>query len=262
MFDKFLSKVGIGAAKVDTVLSHPEVMRGEYLTGEIRMLGGKTAQQVNQVYLELYTHYRHIQHSHDGDEHESTASFILHRLNIAESFTLEAGEEVIWDFEMEVPLFTPVTLAVPNVWLKTGLDVSWAWDPKDKDVVKISADPATDKILTAAESLGFVHTHQSGICYQMDNPYGAPFVQAFEFKGTGRIGQYVEELEMLLAADAEAAEVMIELDRRNRGIGGWIADQLDLDEHHLSFHLRHDQDFTAADLEAIIHEALGHHRRF
>lgn len=259
MFDKFLSKVGIGAAKLDTVLNNPEVMRGEFLTGEIRMTGGKTAQKINQVYLELYTHYRYISQSYDGEEHESTTSFVLHRLNIAESFTLEAGEEAVWDFEIEVPLYTPITLQVPNVWLKTGLDVSWAWDPKDNDVVKVLADLATDRILRAAETLGFVHTHESGICYQMENPYGAPFVQEFVFKGTGAIGQYVEELEMLLAADAEVAEVMMEIDQRNHGIGGWIADELDLDEHKLSFHLGHDQAFTAADLESIIQEALSHH---
>lgn len=256
MFDKFLSKVGIGAAKLDTVLSNPEVMRGEFLTGEIRMVGGKTAQKINKVYLELYSNYQ-IEYENDhGDEHESTSSFVLHRLNIAEAFTLEAGEEAIWDFEIEVPLYTPITMDHPNVWLRTGLDVSWAWDPKDNDAVCVLADPASERVLAAAEALGFEHAHASGRCFQMPNPYGAPFVQEFVFHGRGKMANRVEELEMLIAADNEQAEIVMEVDRRNHGMGGWIADAMDLDEHKLKFSLGHEQDFSPQDLEGIILEAL------
>ncbi len=254
MFDKFLSKVGIGAAKVDTILKNPALMRGEFLTGEIHMTGGKIAQEVKQVYLELYTNY----HYEMANGEMSITSFVLHRLNIAESFTLEAGEEAVWDFEIEVPLTTPVTMDSPNVWLRTGLDVAWSWDPKDNDVVQILADPATEHVLGAAEALGFVHTHESGECFPMDNPFGVPFVQQFILRGSGKIGRHIEELSLLIGADGEGAEVLMEVDRRNRGFGGWVADGLDLDEHQMSFSLSHDQPFTPADLEGILQEALNH----
>jgi sporulation-control protein len=257
MFDKFLSKVGIGAAKVDTVLTNPEVMRGEYLTGEIRMTGGKSAQKINQVYLELYTHYNSLSESSYGDVHESRSSFVLHRLNIAEAFTLEAGEEAVWDFEIEVPLYTPITMEAENVWLKTGLDVSWAWDPKDNDAVCVIADPASEQILAAAESLGFEHIDLSGQCHEMPNPYGAPFIQEFVFEGRGPLAKRVEFLNMLLAADEDQAEVLMVVDQRNRGIGGWMADAMGHDKHELKFELGHDQAFSPEDLEGIILEALG-----
>ena len=135
--------------------------------------------------------------------------------------------------------------------------MSWAWDPKDNDLVKVLADPASDRILAAAEDLGFQHAGDSGQCFQMENPYGAPFIQSFVFQGTGRLGGLVEELEILLAADAEQAEAMVVIDKRNRGFGGWVADSMGQDKRQLTFNLGHDQEFTPEDLEGIIREAVG-----
>lgn len=254
MFDKMLSKVGIGAAKVDTVLHSHEVMRGEFVTGEVRMKGGKTSQEIKRVYLELYTHY--VYENEEG--HEVSASAVLHALDIDEQFTLLADEEVVYDFELEVPLVTPVSLGPTKVTVKTGLDVSWAFDPKDHDVIRVLPDPATARLLAAAEDLGFVHTHKSGRCYEMHNPSGVPFVQAFDFKGKGAIGREIEEMEMLVIANEHGAEVELEVDQRNRGVGGWIADQMDLDERKIHFELAHDQDFGPGNFEDIFEQAYNH----
>jgi sporulation-control protein len=253
MFNKFLSKVGIGAAKVDTVLHNSEVVRGEYLEGEIRMVGGKNDQEINKVYLELYTYY-----TYETENGESTASFVLHRLDIDEGFTLRAGEEVVYDFELEVPLVTPLTFGHTRVNLKTGLDVAWAFDPKDNDPVQVFAEPATDALLMAAEALGFEHDHHSGDCFEMQHIQGVPYVQEFSFKGRGAIGQHVEELEMIISANENEVAVLMEVDKRNRGFRGHMMDALDLDERHIRFSLAHDMEFSAEDLEGIIHEALGH----
>ncbi len=251
MFDKMLSKIGIGAAKVDTVLHTSEVMRGEMVTGEIHLTGGKTAQEINKIYLELQTNYLH-----EHDEGVSTYTHTLHRVDIAEKFVLNAGEEVIYDFELEIPLSAPISFGHTHSWIKTGLDVSFAFDPKDHDNVVITPDPATAMVLDAAENLGFQHTHHSGRCLGMHTPYGVPFVQEFELRGTGPIGRLVEELELLIVADAHEAHVQMEIDKRNHGVMGWIADEMDLDETKVRYRVPHNGHFSASELEQMIRNSV------
>lgn len=251
MFDKMLSKIGIGAAKVDTVLNDSEVMRGEMISGEIRLVGGKTAQEINKIYIELQTNYLK-----EHDEGTSTYTHTLHRVDIAEKFTLNAGEEVIYDFEMDVPLLAPVTFGHTHSWVKTGLDVSFAFDPKDHDPVVILPDPATGMVLDAAEQLGFQHTHHSGRCLAMHTHYGVPYMQEFEMKGAGPLGRKIEELDLLIVADEHEAHVQIEVDKRNHGLMGWIADEMDLDETKVRFRVPHDSQLDAAQLEQILLNAV------
>lgn len=252
MFDKILSKVGIGATKVDTILHESEVMRGDVITGEIRMTGGKTAQTINKLYLELQTQYT-VEH----DEGVSIQVMTLHRLDIDDHFTLEANEEAVYDFELQIPFEAPVSFGHTHSWLKTGLDVSWAFDPKDHDPVHILPDPATERVLVAAEQLGFHHTGHSGQCLAMHNPYHVPFVQNFDMKGshTG-MGRHIEELDFMIFADEHEAHIQIELDKRNHGLSGWLADEMDLDERHMRFNLGHDVEFTAADLESVLRAGM------
>ena len=57
-FKKALASIGIGGAKVDTVLENPELQPGDTLKGVIKMMGGKVDQPVDRVYLELLTEVR------------------------------------------------------------------------------------------------------------------------------------------------------------------------------------------------------------
>ncbi len=247
MFDKFLSKVGVGAAKVDTVLHQSSVIRGGHLQGEIRMTGGKVSQDVKRVYLELYTQY-----SYENDQgHLSTSTCVLHAMDIDEEFSLLANEEVVYDFELEVPFETPISFGKTKVQLKTGLDVDWAFDPKDKDLIEILPDPATENILAAAEALGFEHSNESGACIEMDNPAGTPFVQNFSLIGQQGLGREIEVLELLILASEGEAQVQVEIEKRNQGFGAHSAERL-----QLNFNLAHDTDFGPETLESILRQGL------
>lgn len=235
MFDKFLSKVGVGAAKVDTVLQASEIVRGNALQGEVRMTGGKTDQEVKKVYLELYTHYTYV----NQEGQELSSNFVLHHMDIDEGFTLQAGEEVVYDFELEVPLVTPIAFGPTTVNLKTGLDVSWAFDPKDRDPVQVMADPATERLLIAAQDLGFEHTTESGRCYEMDD-LEVPYAQSFYFIQQGGLSRGSQEFEMLIQATPDEAEVMIVIDERR-----------------VRFSVGQAEEFGPADLENILQEALA-----
>lgn len=251
MFDKMLSKIGIGAAKVDTTLHQPEIMRGEVLTGEVKMKGGKTAQEIRQVYIDLQTHY--VEETPEG---LTTHTHTLHRLEIADAFTLEAGEEVIYDFELEIPLETPISFGNTKSWIRTGLDVAWAFDPSDSDPIAILPDPASDRLMAAVEDLGFAHSDLSGRCLAMQTPWDAPFVQVFEMVATGPLSRRIEFLNVLLVADDQGAQAQLDVDKRHRGMLGWMMDATP-DSTLINLELAHDQDFGAEDLEAILFDAVG-----
>ena len=54
-FNKMLASVGIGSAKVDTKLEKSSYEAGEQIKGEVEIYGGNVEQQVNAIYLTIYT---------------------------------------------------------------------------------------------------------------------------------------------------------------------------------------------------------------
>lgn len=248
MFKKMLSKVGVGGAKVDTILKDLPVVRGEALQGEIQIEGGQVEQWVEKVYLELSTSYTY----EDEEGEVRTASVILHRMDIAESFELLPRELKTFPFALEVPLVTPITVGRPVTYLRTGLDVKGSIDPKDRDAVAVAPEPATEKVLRAIEALGFVHETDSGECVDMENPSGVPYIQNFDYQARGEMARQIKELEVLVLAWDEESEFQLELEipSRSFGFGG---EQV----RKVNFTLPHDADFDADELLSILEEALA-----
>ena len=55
MFKKLKASLGIGAAKVDTVLDNIEVFQGGELSGNVHIVGGDVEQQIDLINLVLNT---------------------------------------------------------------------------------------------------------------------------------------------------------------------------------------------------------------
>lgn len=248
MFKKMLSKVGMGGAKVDTLLKDLPVVRGGVLQGEIQIEGGKVEQQVEQVYLELTTSY--VYENEQGELR--TASVILHRMNIAESFELFPRELKTYPFALEVPLVTPITVGKPVTYLRTGLDVKGSVDPKDRDPVAVAPEPATEKLLQAIEALGFVHESDSGDCIDMENPSGVPYVQNFDYRAQGEMARRIKELEVLVLPWEGETEFELEIEMSS-GSFGFGREQM----RKVNFTLSHDADFGTDALLEILEEALA-----
>ncbi len=248
MFKKMLSKVGVGGAKVDTILKDLPVVRGGVLQGEIQIEGGKVEQQVEQVYLELTTSYAY----EDEEGVLRTASVILHRMDIAESFELFPRELKTFPFALEVPLVTPITVGKPLTYLRTGLDVKGAVDPKDRDPVAVAPEPATEMLLQAIESLGFVHETDSGDCIDMENPSGVPYVQNFDYRAQGEMARRIKELEVLVLPWEEETEFELEIELSS-GAFGFGREEV----RKINFALAHDADFDADALLEILEEAMA-----
>ena len=197
---RFLSRLGIGGASVDTRLPEGEVSPGQAVDLTIEIEGGRADQPIDELYLDLRTRI--------GDEERVVAEFVT-----AESTTVPAGESQTISTALTIPPWTPITREDCQVWLKTGLDVSWAVEPSDEDDLDITPGRYVVSLFAAVEALEFEYEGS-----EIRDPAWLddwPFVQAFRFTPTTE--PYRSDVDSLtvVAQPREAdLKTVLEIDRR------------------------------------------------
>lgn len=56
-FNKMLASVGIGSAQIDTKLEKDRLKPGEMISGIIEVRGGNVEQNIDSLYLNVYTNF-------------------------------------------------------------------------------------------------------------------------------------------------------------------------------------------------------------
>lgn len=241
MFDKLLSSIGIGAAKVDTRLAKKSYIVGETIEGEVYIKGGKTEQDIDAIYLTLMTDYEV-----EIDDKRVRRSVALDKILLTESFTIAANEDKVMPFQMKIPYEAPATLGRTRLWIQTGLDIKMAIDPQDKDFLEIQPHPLVTGFIDAAQRLGFRLRQVD--CERTPSYFknGLPFVQEFEFKPiSGEFARKLDELEAVFQLTENEARVLLQVDRRARGFSSFLAESLNMDESFVKF------SFNQSDLSTL-----------
>ena len=222
MFKKWLSSIGlIGGAKVDTRLTSESFVPGEQVSGEVHIIGGENTQEFGRIYLEVVTYYKH-----DDSVHEHA---VAHH-DVEDHISVAPGEERAIPFSFALPHETPLSLGHTSVSVKTGLEIPNAIDPSDTDEIRVTPTSMQQAVLDAAGSLGF-HLQQVENEYNPRKGAPLPFVQQLEFRPRGRrYAGHVEELELVLKQHAGELEVLVELDRRARSLGGFLESAMEMNE--------------------------------
>ncbi len=231
MFDKLLTSIGIGAAKVDTRLSKGSYVAGEIIEGTVSIKGGSSEQEIDNIYLTLMTDYEV-----EIDDKKVRRSVALEKIRLTEPFLISANEEKVVPFRMRIPFEAPSTLGRTRVWIQTGLDIKMAIDPQDTDYLEIKPHPLVTAFIDAARRLGFR-------LYQVDcekTPSffrnGLPFVQEYEFKAaSGQFARKLDELEAVFQLTENEANVLLQIDRRVRGFSSFLAESFNMDESYVKF---------------------------
>ncbi|WP_107841472.1 sporulation protein [Metasolibacillus meyeri] len=250
-FNKVLASVGIGAATVDTKLQYTTYRAGEIINGIVEIRGGNAEQQIDTIYLNLYANYSK---EVNGSKRNETA--VLKRLRLNEAFTIRANELHNIPLSFELPIDVPVTLGQTRVWIHTGLDIKAAIDPTDKDYIEIKPTPLATQILQAVEQLGFhlrkVDCEATSTRYQQNYP----FLQEFEFVPTANIYRgRLDELEVIfLSQSAHSAEILLQVDRKVRGLASLLSEALDMDESFVRLTI-----FADDSIQAKIQQAINKH---
>ncbi|WP_144395318.1 sporulation protein [Pleionea sediminis] len=256
--NKMLSKVGIGAAKIDAVLDTDVLIPGQEVSGVLNIEGGKVEQEINKIDLDIYSNY-FIEEEYEEDE-ETYTRFVersskINSVIIEESFVIKEGEAKQIPFSFTLSPFAPLSYGKSNSWLKTNLDIDSALDKSDKDYVTIQPTNIQQALLDALSELGFqlVEAESEG-CDGRLSPL--PFVQEFEFKPTsGKFYGKLDELEMIMIPDDDAYNVYLEIDRKARGVSGFFSEMLGTDESNVCVAINSDDpQYVAEQLSAIIRE--------
>lgn len=155
MFKKILASVGIGGAKVDTLL-HTEILcPGEHFNATVLIKGGDTEQDISGLDLALVTRVKV-----ERDDTEMVVNKTLAHWHVADRFTIQPGETREIPFHGQLPLETPITdngarLNQTQVWLATGLNIDMALDASDKDPISVIATSTQNKVLQAMDICGY-----------------------------------------------------------------------------------------------------------
>lgn len=242
---KILSSIGIGSAEVDTILPRDHVSPGETIEAIVEVDGGSEEQEIDDIYFSIVTQYQ----TEEGIDTEAVSTF-----KMAEAFTIHPGEQREIPVEIEIPYNTPLTMGSTDVWIRTGLDIDWAVDPKDKDEIEVRPDERLQAMFDAVEDLGFSF-HSSEVMKSTHGSFTSQsFVQEFEFKPHG--GPFagdLDELELIPMPSPDGVEVIVEVDRR----GGIFDAMGDWDETKTQMHFTEaDPDALQEQFEALIRENL------
>ena len=248
LFNKVLASIGVGAATVDTKLYKSSYSINETVTGVVEITGGNTEQQIDAIYLTLYTNF--VREIDDRKVNDQTA---LKNIQINEPFIIQTNEKREIPFSFTLPPIVPVTTGQSRVWIYTGLDIKNAVDPKDTDYIDVQPTRLASAVLTAVQNLGFrirkVDTEQapSYLRNRMN------VVQEFEFTPTNNTyRRYLDELEVVFLDQSErSVEVLLQVDRRARGLGGFLSEAFDMDESFVRLTL-----FESDNLQAKLADAI------
>lgn len=254
-FNKMLASVGIGAARIDTRLDKNSYQQGEEVTGTVLIKGGNVEQAVDRIYIKVMTEYIKEQ-----DDKRMRHSYTLDKFVVSERLVVKPGQELDIPFSFNLPLDTPLSFSGQPVWLKTGLDIENAMDPKDEDYIEVTPHPDFAVVLDAVRQLGF--RFKSASCeYHPRLGKGLPFIQEIEFYPGGEFSRSLTELELVLYHESDGVSVLVEVDRRGSGLSGWLERSFDMDERHSWLSMDNDQlrrgpSYAAGLLEDIIRRQI------
>ncbi|SFA92009.1 MULTISPECIES: sporulation protein [unclassified Bacillus (in: firmicutes)] len=231
-FDKVFASVGIGSATVDTKLEKATYFTGENVRGVVEIKGGKTEQKVDEIYLSLNTTY-----IKESDDKKYTVSTAIERFRLTEAFTIRSGEKKEIPFSFQLPDDTPISLGRTKIWVQTGLDIKNAVDPGDKDFINVIPNNLMSAVFSAVDNLGF--RMREADCQEASYKLRGrlPFVQEFEFiPVAGSFRGKLDEIEIVFRPlSNQSTEVLLQIDRRARGLGGFLSEAMEMDETNVRF---------------------------
>jgi sporulation-control protein len=213
-----LSRLGIGAATVDTILPDEAFTPGARVDVTVELVGGNSSQMIENIYLKLVA-------SNQTNETEEI-NYTLNTYDLLdEAVDLATNETRTMQTHLHLPFWTPITVTDDiSVRIDTGLDIEWAVDPTDTDEMTIASTETIDGLFTAIEDLDFTHLGtriREGETWMSDRP----FVQTFTFAPeTEPFTNYLDVMRLTCLPREDNLRVAIEIDQIDT-----VADDPDLE---------------------------------
>ncbi len=252
-FGRFLSSIGVGAATIDTRLERDELVPGEEVRGVVEVKGDSSEQEVNGIHLEVQTHYKR----ESGDE-TVTETATIERFSVSGQRTIRANSREEIPFSFRLPFDTPLTLGHSSVWIRTSLDVSMAFDPSDSDNITVRPTRAMRSVLDSMKRLGFHMKNAENEELPHRLRRRLPFGQELEFAArSGEFRGRFDEIELLMFPSEDSVDLILQIDRRARGLGSFLSEAIGADESYAS--LTVPQSATPDRVREILAQTIRQH---
>ncbi|APH04720.1 sporulation protein [Bacillus weihaiensis] len=254
LFNKILASIGIGSVKVDTKLSDSMIRIGEDVEGIVEVIGGNVDQAIEEIYLTVNTNFEK-----EEDDRVIHKQAVIATVKLNEPFVMMPGETKTIPFKFQLPIDTPISAGSSKVWIQTGIDIRGSLDPSDRDIVTVLPHPYMEEIVEVLTELGFKQRKVKNEAASYKLRRRLPFIQEFEFIPVS--GEYVgdfDEIEVVFfPVNNTKLEVVLEVDRRAKGIAGFLSEALDMDESILKLTI---SESDIPYLKQIFAKILDNHR--
>lgn len=244
-FKKLLTSVGIGGAKVDTVISNPDVKIGEDIEGVVNIIGGSVEQNINKVEIELKTEYvklveKEIEGKEEKEIHEELWKATLATLVVDSDIVIGANEKKEISFTFRIPDYAPISLDRKIVWLQTSLDIPLALDPEDRDYINVVPNDSMAIILDALiRGLGLKTIEVENSAGYVRGRQGE-FLQEFKFVPQSALSDILDEVIISFLPNPEGIEIFAQMDRKVRDFKSLVEEVSGLDEKSILFNISHE----------------------
>lgn len=243
MLKKIFSTIGVGGAKVDTVLDNHELRAGGEVKGKVIIYGGKADQHINKLIIYTMTSMK-------------GKTYTMWETLVCENMQIHEGEKYELDFTYMLPPDMPVTERNVVSWLYTGLDVSMAKDSSDEDHIKVLPHPIVQNIFDIMHQMNFRVDKASIAEVHPEMDTFLPVIQEYEFKPQGGdFHKKIDEVEIIFVPrEGDVVDLYLEIDKK----AGMLREMFDKDEKHV--HIRidasvgYDGDQLGQLIQNILHE--------
>ncbi len=229
MFDTLLAKVGIGNAKVDTVLDNKVFTQGDLVTGTVHILGGKVDQDVNKVTISVMTQARGTREV-NGEEQSYVANKAVGVMHIQWAAKVEAGQRYEIPFSFILPSETPITAIADGknqskVWVHTDLDIESGLDSDDRDYLTITPHPGVAIMIDKFLQNGFAFKKVDVEVGYLNAPTfssASGIYQEIEMRPVGGFSwnsRRINEIELSFIVEKDSIHLLVEVDRSFSGDG-------------------------------------------
>lgn len=225
MLKQLLASVGIGKAKVDTLLLSDKLQAGQTFDIEVVIQGGDVEQQLQGLEFAVMASAK-TEADLGESEVEYNKSVVLQSWQQSFSLLIQPGETVTKQFTLDLHPEVPATYLfghqISKVWLQTGLDIKSGLDASDKDGLTIEPSKTQLAVLKLISDSGYR-------LFKSDIEFGGvrahefmshlPCYQEYEFKPESRSLFGARELEVTFVDNGTETGVLIEVDRAFLGDG-------------------------------------------
>lgn len=136
MLTKFLSTIGIGTMKVETVVEQPQLSHGESLSGKIYINGGKTEQIIEFIELEVLKRTE----GHRGDSDFDVTNECIAKHTIEMIGSVKSKETRMVPFELMPDERWESEANNVKLFLRTSIHITNAVDVQDEDEIVYDKD--------------------------------------------------------------------------------------------------------------------------